>query len=135
PKGGHGNSPPLGQFAQLAAEPQEEVRTPEVGFPVAGLFPRFLQGYLIPSFTGRLLTKFESKEDAAAWLYLKNLWRFVNPQSTQYAFMQDPLLSGEVMVAWDHVARLTTALQQKPNDCVLFPAPRAPNRRGCPPAL
>jgi multiple sugar transport system substrate-binding protein len=106
-----------------------------VGFPVAGLFPRFLEGYLVPSFTGRLVTRFESRDDAAAWLYLKNLWRFVNPQSTQYAFMQDPLLSGEVLVAWDHVARLTTALQQKPNDFVLFPAPRGPKGRGFLPVL
>jgi len=49
--------------------------------------------------------------------------------------MQDPLLSGEVMVAWDHVARLTTALQQKPNDFVLFPAPRGPKGRGFLPVL
>jgi multiple sugar transport system substrate-binding protein len=81
------------------------------------------------------VTKFESKEDAAAWLYLKNLWRFVNPQSSQYTFMQDPLLSGEVMVAWDHVARLTNALQQKPDDFVLFPAPAGPKGRGFLPVL
>jgi multiple sugar transport system substrate-binding protein len=49
--------------------------------------------------------------------------------------MQDPLLSGEVMVAWDHVARLTTALQQKPNDFVVFPAPRGPKGRGFLPVL
>jgi len=135
PKGADLNNLTWGQFAQWAANLNKKFGTPEVGFPVAGLFPRFLEGYLVPSFTGRLVTKFESKEDAAAWLYLKNLWRFVNPQSTQYAFMQDPLLSGEVMVAWDHVARLTTALQQKPNDFVLFPAPRGPKGRGFLPVL
>jgi multiple sugar transport system substrate-binding protein len=137
PKGANINSLTWGQFAQWAANLQKKFGTPEVGFPGGGLglFPRFLQGYLIPSFTGRLVTKFESKEDAAAWLYLKNLWRFVNPQSTQYSFMQDPLLSGEVMVAWDHVARLTNALQQKPNDFVLFPAPRGPKGRGFLPVL
>jgi multiple sugar transport system substrate-binding protein len=135
PKGANLNSLTWGQFAQWAANLQKKFGTPEVGFPVAGLFPRFLQGYLVPSFTGRLVTKFESKEDAAAWLYLKNLWRFVNPQSTQYAFMQDPLLSGEVMVAWDHVARLTNALQAKPNDFVLFPAPSGPKGRGFLPVL
>ena len=135
PKGANLQSLTWGQFAQWGANLQKKFGTPEIGFPVAGLFPRFLQGYLIPSFTGRLVTKFESKEDAAAWLYLKNLWRFVNPQSTQYAFMQDPLLSGEVLVAWDHVARLTTALQTKPNDFVLFPAPRGPKGRGFLPVL
>jgi multiple sugar transport system substrate-binding protein len=135
PKGADINSLTWGQFAQWGANLQKKFGTPEIGFPVAGLFPRFLQGYLVPSFTGRLVTKFESKDAAAAWLYLKNLWRFVNPQSTQYAFMQDPLLSGEVLVAWDHVARLTTALQQKPNDFVLFPAPRGPKGRGFLPVL
>jgi multiple sugar transport system substrate-binding protein len=135
PKGANINSLTWGQFAQWAANLQKKFGAPEVGFPVAGLFPRFLQGYLIPSFTGALVTKFESKQDAAAWLYLKNLWRFVNPQSTQYAFMQDPLLSGEVLVAWDHVARLTSALQQQPNNFVLFPAPRGPKGRGFLPVL
>jgi multiple sugar transport system substrate-binding protein len=135
PKGANIQSLTWGQFAQWAANLQKHFGTPEVGFPVAGLFPRFLEGYLVPSFTGRLVTKFESKDDAAAWLYLKNLWRFVNPQSTQYAFMQDPLLSGEVLVAWDHVARLTTALQQQPNTFVHFPAPRGPKGRGFLPVL
>jgi multiple sugar transport system substrate-binding protein len=135
PKGANLQSLTWGQFAKWAAALQKHYGTPEVGFPVAGLFPRFLEGYLVPSFTGRLVTKFESKDDAAAWLYLKNLWRFVNPQSTQYAFMQDPLLSGEVMVAWDHVARLTNALQAKPDDFVLFPAPRGPKGRGFLPVL
>jgi multiple sugar transport system substrate-binding protein len=135
PKGANINSLTWGQFAQWGANLQKKFGTPEIGFPVAGLFPRFLQGYLVPSFTGRLVTKWQSKDAAAAWLYLKNLWRFVNPQSTQYAFMQDPLLSGEVLVAWDHVARLTTALQTKPNDFVLFPAPRGPKGRGFLPVL
>jgi multiple sugar transport system substrate-binding protein len=135
PKGANINSLTVGPVRAVGGEPAEEVRHARGRLPVAGLFPRFLQGYLVPSFTGRLVTKFESKEDAAAWLYLKNLWRFVNPQSTQYAFMQDPLLSGEVMVAWDHVARLTNALQAKPNDFVLFPAPRGPKGRGFLPVL
>jgi multiple sugar transport system substrate-binding protein len=135
PKGANLNSLTWGQFAQWGANLQKKFGTPEIGFPVAGLFPRFLEGYLVPSFTGALVTQFESKQDAAAWLYLKNLWRFVNPQSTQYSFMQDPLLSGEVLVAWDHVARLTNALQTKPDDFVLFPAPRGPKGRGFLPVL
>jgi len=135
PKGANLNSLTWGQFAQWGANLQKKFGTPEIGFPVAGLFPRFLEGYLIPSFTGRLVTQFQSKWSVAAWLYLKNLWRFVNPQSTQYSFMQDPLLSGEVLVAWDHVARLTNALQAKPDDFVLFPAPRGPKGRGFLPVL
>src|SRR5262249_60813591 len=83
----------------------------------------------------RLVTKFEVRDAAGGGLSLKNLCRFVNPQAAQYAFMQDPLLSGEVLVAWDHVARLTNALQAKPNDFVLFPAPRGPKGRGFLPVL
>ena len=60
PKGADINSLTWGQFAQWATNLQKKFGTPEVGFPVAGLFPRFLEGYLIPSFTGALVTKFES---------------------------------------------------------------------------
>jgi multiple sugar transport system substrate-binding protein len=137
PKGADINNLTWGQFAQWAANLKKQFGQPEVGFPAGptGLFPRFLQGYLLPSFTGRLVTKFESKDAVAGWLYLKNLWRNVNPQSSQYTFMQDPLLSGEVMVAWDHVARLNNALQQKPDDFVVFPAPAGPKGRGFLPVL
>jgi multiple sugar transport system substrate-binding protein len=137
PKGANLNSLTWGQFAQWAKNLKDHFGTPEVGFPAGatGLFPRFLEGYLLPSFTGRLVTKFESKQAIAGWLYLKNLWRNVNPQSTQYTFMQDPLLSGEVMVAWDHVARLNNALAQKPSDFVVFPAPKGPMGRGFLPVL
>ena len=34
------------------------------------------------------------------------LWPTIRPQSISYEFMQEPLLSGEVWVAFDHVARL-----------------------------
>jgi len=51
----------------------------------------------------------------------------VHPQSLAYEFMQDPLLNEEVLLAWEHVARLTTALKTRPNDFVLFPAPIGPH--------
>jgi multiple sugar transport system substrate-binding protein len=81
------------------------------------------------------VTKFESPQALSGWLYLKNLWRYVNSQSTTYNFMQDPLLSGEVLVAWDHVARLNAALQQQPGNFVIFPAPAGPKGRGYLPVL
>jgi multiple sugar transport system substrate-binding protein len=69
------------------------------------------------------------------WKDFKNLWQYVNPQATTYNFMQEHLLSGEVWVAWDHIARLLDALNKRPNDFVAFPAPTGPNGRGFMPVL
>ena len=44
--------------------------------------------------------------------------------------MWEPLLSGEVWVAWDHTARVAKALEKSPGDFVVFPAPSGPRRRG-----
>ena len=39
---------------------------------------------------------------------------------------EQPLLSGEVWIGWDHVARVRDALRQKPEEFVTFPAPAGP---------
>ncbi len=44
--------------------------------------------------------------------------------------MQEPLARGEVLVAWDHVARLVNAPADKPDDWLMVPAPRGPKGRG-----
>jgi multiple sugar transport system substrate-binding protein len=49
--------------------------------------------------------------------------------------MQDPLLSGEVMLAWEHVARTRNALLQRPQDFVVMPAPAGPAGRAYMPVL
>ena len=49
--------------------------------------------------------------------------------------MQEPLLSGDVWVAFDHVARLADAFNQKPDDFVAFPAPAGPTGRGFMPVV
>ena len=48
---------------------------------------------------------FKSPDAEAGWDALKDLWAAVNPNSTNYNFMQEPLLAGEVWIAWDHIAR------------------------------
>jgi multiple sugar transport system substrate-binding protein len=63
------------------------------------------------------------------------MWQYVNPQSTNYAFMQEPLASEEVWIAWDHVARLINVANERPNDFVLVPAPAGPKGRGFMPVL
>ncbi len=58
------------------------------------------------------------------WTDFRDLWKSaVNPQSTQYDFMQEPLLSDEVWIAWDHTARLIDAATQQPDNIMLVPAP------------
>jgi multiple sugar transport system substrate-binding protein len=137
PKGADINHLSYGQLLQWAKNLQQHYGRPELGFPngPTGLFNRFLQGYLIPGFTGHLNTSFKSKWAVAGWLYMQSLWKYVHPQSLTYNFMQDPLQAGEVMVAWDHVARITDALKNHPDDYVAFPAPAGPQGRAYLPVL
>ncbi|CAN5186873.1 ABC transporter substrate-binding protein [soil metagenome] len=98
------------------------------GFPAGpkSLMHRFIQGYLYPSYTGGLVSTYKSSDAANMWREFKDLWQYVNPQSTQIDFMQESLLSGEVWVGFDHVARLVDAFKQKPNDFIGVPAPKGP---------
>jgi multiple sugar transport system substrate-binding protein len=102
-----------------------------LGFPVgpAGLYGRFLHGYAYPSFTGAQVKQFKSPEAVEMWHYLRQLWRVTHPSSFTYEFMYEPLLTGEVWVAWDHTARLIPALRQRPNDFVILPSPAGPRGR------
>jgi multiple sugar transport system substrate-binding protein len=58
-----------------------------------------------------------------------------DPASTNYNFMQEPLLTEEVWIAFDHVARLGEAFNQRPDDFVAFPAPAGPEGRAFMPVL
>lgn len=102
-----------------------------VGFPAGptGLYGRFLHGYAYPSFTGSQVKKFGSPEAVEMWRYLRRLWGVTHPSSFLYGFMNEPLLRGEVWVAWDHVARLLPAFRERPDDFVALPAPAGPRGR------
>jgi multiple sugar transport system substrate-binding protein len=107
-------------------------RKPIFGFPAGpkGLYHRFFQGYLLPSFTGGQVTTFRSAEAVTAWQYMKQLWAQTAPASTNFDNMQDALQRGEVLVAWDHVARLRDAPGDKPDDWLMVPAPTGPKGLG-----
>jgi multiple sugar transport system substrate-binding protein len=127
-------------YAQLLAWGQalkKATGRPLLGFPASpdGLIKRFIQGYLYPSFTGGLNTTFDSPGAVTAWQWFKQAWAVSNPQSPTYAFMQEPLQSGEVWVAWDHAVRLINALKSAPDQFVAFPAPTGPRGRGYLPVL
>jgi multiple sugar transport system substrate-binding protein len=137
PKGADRNRLTYAQLLQWAKNIRQRYGVGRLGFPVSdtGLFHRFLQGHFVPSFTGRNVTKWKSSEAVAGWTYLRNLWKYVHPQSLTYGFMQDPLLNREVLLAWDHVARVKAALEQRPQDFVTFPVPRAAKGRAYMPVL
>jgi len=123
----------LGQWCQTILS---ETGEPKCGLPHAGLFHRFLEGYMWPSFTGGMVTNFKTAEAAAMMEWARDtLWPTIQPQSINYEFMQEPLLSGEVLVAFDHTARLIEAFNTDPDNFVAFPAPAGPAGRGFMPVI
>jgi multiple sugar transport system substrate-binding protein len=128
PEGADVNKLTYDQLKDWAANIQKATGERKFGLPGGpkGLIHRIFQGYLYPAFTGRNITAYASPEAAEMWAYVKDLWQYANPQSTAYEFMQEPLLSGEVWVTLDHVARLRNAVSERPDDFVLFPAPSGP---------
>ena len=137
PAGADVNALTYEQLKQWAQTIREKTGQRRLGFPAGpqGLMARYFQGYFYPSFTGGVVSTFRSAEAEAGWTWLKDLWANVNPNSTSYNFMQEPLLAGEVWIAFDHVARLMDALRQKPDDFVAFPAPSGPKGRGFMPVI
>lgn len=128
PKGVKATKLTYGQFNQWAKNIKAGVGQSRVGFPAGanGLIHRFFQGYLVPAFSGGVVTTFKTPEAANGWNYMRGLWDSVHPQSLAYEFMQDPLLSEEVLVSWEHVARLRAALIARPDDFVVVPSPTGP---------
>lgn len=123
----------LGQWCQNLLDGTDG---PKCGLPQAGLFHRFLEGYLWPSFTGGMVTEFQSDAaaDMLAWAR-DTLWPTIHPESINYEFMQEPLMSEEVWVAFDHTARLLEAFNSDPEKFVGFPAPAGPAGRGFMPVV
>lgn len=136
PEGADINALTWDQFAVWAKNIYDATGEAKVGLPVAGLFHRFMQGYMFPSFTGGMVTGFKTPEAVAMFEYLRDdLWPYIHPQSVTYEFMQEPLLAGEVWVAFDHVARLKNAFEQQPDTFVAFPTPAGPAGRGYMPVV
>ena len=137
PQGADINALTYDQLKQWAANIRQATGQRRLGFPAGpqGLMARFFQGYFYPSFTGSAVSAFRSAEAEQAWTWFKDLWTNVTPNSTNYGFMQEPLLANEVWIAWDHVARSLDALRQRPNDFVAFPAPAGPKGRGYMPVV
>ncbi len=137
PAGADINALTYAQLQQWAKAIADKTGQRRLGFPAGptGLMPRFFQGYFYPAFTGGVVTTFKSPEAEAGWAALKELWAVTSPSSTSYNFMQEPLLAGEVWIAWDHIARLKEAVSLQPDQFVAFPAPAGPKGRGYMPVI
>ena len=109
----------------------------KLGFPAGpkGLWWRYFQASFYPSHTGGVVRSFKSPEAEAGWAQLREMWQYVHPRSTSYAFMEEPLKSGEVWLAFDHTARMLPALKARPDDFVAFPAPSGAKGRGFMPVM
>jgi multiple sugar transport system substrate-binding protein len=125
------------QLAAWASAIQQKTGKRLLGFPAGpqGLMHRFFEGFLYPSFTGGVVVPFRSADAEAMWGQFASLWKSVNPNSSSYNFMHQALLSGDVWIGFDHVARVIDALRQKPDAFVAFPAPFGPKGRGYMPVL
>jgi multiple sugar transport system substrate-binding protein len=137
PKGASLENLTYAQLLEWSKNVFEKTGKKTLGFPAGetGLMHRFFQGYLYPSFTASTLLKFRGVEAAGMWEYFKQLWRYANPGSLSYVSMSDPLLMGEVWIAWDHSARLTKAFEAEPDGFIAFPAPIGPKGRGFMPVI
>jgi multiple sugar transport system substrate-binding protein len=137
PEGADINALTYDQLIAWSKATAEATGSPKFGFPAGpkGLKHRFFQGFLLPAYSGSTVTKFRSAEAEEAWTTFKVLWQYTNPASTNYDFMQEPLLTGDVWIAFDHIARLGEAFNQRPDDFVAFPAPAGPKGRAFMPVL
>ena len=136
PEGADINALTWEELAEWGANMADATGENKLGFPHAGLFHRFMEGYLYPSYTGGMVTKFRSPEAVSMFEFVRDdLWPVVNAESINYEFMQEPLLTGEVWVAFDHTARLIEAFNQEPDNFVAFPAPAGPAGRGFMPVI
>lgn len=137
PKGADINALTYDQLVQWSKNLAEKTGGPKFGFPAGpqGLKHRFFQGFLYPSYANSSVTEFRSDKAVKGWEMMKELWKYTNPASTGYNFMQEPLLSEQVWVGFDHIARLSDAFNQRPGDFVAFPSPSGPTGRGFMPVL
>src|SRR5687767_1875432 len=131
PAGADVNALTYDQLIAWGKNIQDKTGQKRIGLPAGAnsLLHRLMQGYFYPSYTGGLVTTYKSADAATMWGKVKELWAVTNPQSTTYAFMQEPLRSEEVWIGFDHVARLIEVLKAKPDDFLAVPAPAGPKGR------
>lgn len=137
PPGANINTLTYAQLRDWAKAMKDATGEAKLGFPAGpkGLWWRFFQASFYPSHTGGIVRTFKNADAERAWTDFREMWAYVNPRSTSYGFMEEPLKTGEVWVAFDHTARLLPALVDKPSDFVTFPSPAGIKGRGFMPVI
>ena len=137
PAGADVNALTYEQLAAWGKAIQDKTGQRRIGFPAGpkGLFARFVQGNLVPSYTGSMVTEFRSAAAEKGWTDFKALWATVNPNANNYNFMQEPLMAGEVWIAWDHIARVKDALTAQPDQYLVVPPPAGAKGRAYMPVI
>jgi ABC-type glycerol-3-phosphate transport system substrate-binding protein len=137
PAGANINALTYVQLRDWAKAMKDATGEGKLGFPAGpkGLMHRYFQASFYPSHTGGIVRTFKNADAEKAWTDFRDLWAYVNPRSTSYGFMEEPLKTGEVWVAFDHTARMLPALNDKPADFVAFPAPSGIKGRGYMPVM
>lgn len=141
PEGADVNALTWEQLAEWGVNMADATGENKLGFPVAGLFHRFLEGYIYPSYTGGMVSQFRSEAAVSMFEFVRDgLWPYVNAESVNYDFMDAPLLTGEVWVAFDHTARLKPAFDamvagDTDMEFIAFPAPSGPAGLGFMPVI
>lgn len=101
PKGANVNALTYDQLTAWGKAMKAATGESKIGFPAGpkGLMHRYFQASFYPSHTGGIVRTFKSADAEKGWASLRELWTYVNPRSTSYGFMEEPLKTGEVWVA------------------------------------
>jgi multiple sugar transport system substrate-binding protein len=135
PDGANINALTWEEFGQWCQNIFEETGSPSVACPTPACSTASWKAICSPPSPVAWLKISEVKQRLMMEWARDSLWPYVNPQSINYEFMQEPLLAGEVLVAFDHTARLLDAFNQQPENFVAFPAPAGPAGRGFMPVI
>ncbi len=96
---------------------------------------RFFEGYLLPSYTGGVVTAFARRRRRRCGGSSRRSGSTstrTRPTTTSCRSRCSP---ATCWIAWDHVARLQDAFRKQPDEFVAFPAPAGPKGRGFMPVV
>ncbi len=104
------------QLAAWASTIKHKTGKRLLGFPAGpqGLMHRFLEGFLYPSYTGGVVVPFRSEAAEAMWVQFADRYGRASIRTRQATIScNSRLLSGDVWIGFDHVARVLERAARK----------------------